>query len=128
MVDRDEDGWWVATVPSLPGCHTQGRSLSQVRSRIREAMNLFDVPAGAEVVLEVKGPERTSVARVRAERLRAEAAAQKANEATQRLASQLVKKGVSLRDIGDLVGLSFQRVQQLVGARPSRDEHVAKQA
>ena len=39
--ERDEGGWWVATVPRIRGCHTQGRTLDQARRRIREAMALF---------------------------------------------------------------------------------------
>ena len=27
LVEKDEDGYYVATVPSLPGCHTQAKSL-----------------------------------------------------------------------------------------------------
>ena len=39
--ERDEGGWWVATVPRLRGCHTQGRTLDEARRRIREALALF---------------------------------------------------------------------------------------
>ena len=36
--ERDEDGWWVATILEVPGVHTQGKSLEEARSRIREAL------------------------------------------------------------------------------------------
>jgi predicted RNase H-like HicB family nuclease len=36
--ERDADGWWVASVPSVPGCHTQGRTLAQARERLKEAL------------------------------------------------------------------------------------------
>ena len=34
---RDESGWWVATVRGVRGCHTQGRTVDEARRRIREA-------------------------------------------------------------------------------------------
>ena len=40
VVERDEAGYYVATVPELPGCHTQARSLDKLQSRIREAIAL----------------------------------------------------------------------------------------
>jgi predicted RNase H-like HicB family nuclease len=41
VVRRDEDGYYVATVPELPGCHTQSRSLDELMSRIKEAIQLY---------------------------------------------------------------------------------------
>lgn len=38
VVERDEAGWYVASVPSLPGCHTQARSLDELSLRVREAI------------------------------------------------------------------------------------------
>jgi len=38
IVERDEDGWYVGSVSELPGCHTQAKSLDQLRKRIREAI------------------------------------------------------------------------------------------
>jgi len=40
-VERDEDGYYVATVPELPGCHTQARSLRELHPRIKEAIELY---------------------------------------------------------------------------------------
>jgi predicted RNase H-like HicB family nuclease len=39
--ERDESGWWVATVRGVRGCHTQGRTVDEARRRIREALGLF---------------------------------------------------------------------------------------
>ena len=38
VVERDEEGYYVASVPALPGCHTQARSLDKLMERIREAI------------------------------------------------------------------------------------------
>lgn len=40
VIERDSDGYYVASVPELPGCHTQARSLDALISRIEEAIDL----------------------------------------------------------------------------------------
>jgi predicted RNase H-like HicB family nuclease len=40
VIEKDEDGWFVATVPSLPGCISQGKSERQALKNIREAISL----------------------------------------------------------------------------------------
>ena len=40
VVERDEDGYYVASIPALPGFHTQARSLDKLMERIREAIEL----------------------------------------------------------------------------------------
>lgn len=41
LVEKDEDGYYVATVPSLPGCHTQAKSLDDLIERAKEAIELY---------------------------------------------------------------------------------------
>jgi len=41
VVEKDEDGIFVASVPALPGCHTQAKSYEQVIERIKEAIKLY---------------------------------------------------------------------------------------
>ena len=58
--ERDESGWWVATVREIRGCHTQGRTVGETRRRIREAMQLFvDSLRGVKIVEDIKLPEPT---------------------------------------------------------------------
>lgn len=38
VIERDEEGYYVASVPALPGCHTQARSLDELVERVREAI------------------------------------------------------------------------------------------
>ncbi len=40
VIERDEDGYYIASVPQLQGCHTQARSLDAVMERIRESVEL----------------------------------------------------------------------------------------
>lgn len=49
VVERDEDGYVVASVPSLKGCHTQARSMDELVERIKEAIQLcLEVEEGEE--------------------------------------------------------------------------------
>lgn len=41
LIEQDEDNLYVASVPELPGCHTQGKTLEEARKRIKEAIKLY---------------------------------------------------------------------------------------
>jgi len=41
VVEKDEDGYYVASVPELPGCHTQAKTLDELTNRIKEAIELY---------------------------------------------------------------------------------------
>ena len=47
VIEKDEDGYFVATVPALRGCHTQAKSLDVLMRRTQEAI---------ELCLEVEDP------------------------------------------------------------------------
>lgn len=40
LLEQDEKGMYVASVPELPGCYTQGKTLEEVRKRIKEVIQL----------------------------------------------------------------------------------------
>lgn len=40
IIERDEDGYYVGSVPALPGCHTQAKTMEELRVRLREAVLL----------------------------------------------------------------------------------------
>ncbi|OGY63037.1 MAG: hypothetical protein A2745_03535 [Candidatus Harrisonbacteria bacterium RIFCSPHIGHO2_01_FULL_44_13] len=40
IVEQDEDGYFIASVPALPGCHTQAKTLPELKERIKEAISL----------------------------------------------------------------------------------------
>ena len=50
IIERDEDGYYVASVAELPGCHTQARSLDELMERIKEAIDLYLEVAEEEVI------------------------------------------------------------------------------
>ena len=41
VIEKDEDGFYVASVQELPGCHTQAKTLDELMKRIREAIELY---------------------------------------------------------------------------------------
>ena len=62
VVERDTDGYFVASVPSLPGCHTQAKSLDELMQRIGEAIELCLEVQGENVEpLDFVGVQRVTV-------------------------------------------------------------------
>jgi predicted RNase H-like HicB family nuclease len=62
VVERDEEGCYVASVPELPGCHTQTRSLDRLLERVREAVELdLEVEREAPAPTEFLGVQRVVV-------------------------------------------------------------------
>jgi predicted RNase H-like HicB family nuclease len=63
VIERDSAGYYVASVPSLPGCHTQAQSLDILMERIREAIELcLEVEGQPGDELDFVGVQRVSVA------------------------------------------------------------------
>lgn len=65
VIEQDEDGIYVASVPELEGCHTQARSLDELKERMKEAIELYlEVKSDLidEVPLEFVGIQKVEVA------------------------------------------------------------------
>ena len=123
--ERDESGWWVATVHGVRGCHTQGRTVDEARRRIREALELFiDDARKAPLVDDVRLPSAATRA-IRAYaslRKKADEEDQRAARAARR-AVRILRTGklkMSARDAARLLGLSHQRVHQLTAREAGR--------
>lgn len=41
VIEQDEDGLYVASVPELEGCHTQAKTIDELRERMKEAIELY---------------------------------------------------------------------------------------
>lgn len=56
VIEQKKDGYYVASVPSLPSCYTQARTLGELAPRIREVIALClaeqDAPRMKFVALE----------------------------------------------------------------------------
>ena len=117
-LERDETGHWIATVPSVPGCHSYGRSLDEARRRIREALALF-VKDARRATLEDDIRLTPQAARLRREvmtaRHLADRQSARAAAATREAARVLTRDlRIGVRDTGHLLGVSHQRIHQLL--------------
>ena len=56
LVERGEDGYYVASVVELPGCHTQAKTVDQLNRRIKEAVEAY-----LQVAEPEHGPENVGV-------------------------------------------------------------------
>jgi len=62
LIERDRAGWYVASAPEFPGCHTQARSLDKLMDRIREAIALcLEVERGEPSSSEFIGVQRIAI-------------------------------------------------------------------
>ena len=65
VIEQDEDGVYVASVPELEGCHTQARTLDELKERMKEAIELYlEVESDLvdEAPLEFVGIQKVEVA------------------------------------------------------------------
>jgi predicted RNase H-like HicB family nuclease len=127
--DRDESGAWIAQVRGVREAHSYGRTIDQARERVREALSLWRPNAEtAEFVDDIHLPRQASdlvrafiEARKRAdkEQLRAQKSARTAAHA---LTSRWK---YSLRDAGEVLGVSRQRVKQIKESGRARKKKAA---
>ena len=62
IIERDSEGYFVASVPALPGCHTQAESLDELMTRVREAIELcLEVQGEPPEPLDFVGVQRLTV-------------------------------------------------------------------
>jgi predicted RNase H-like HicB family nuclease len=118
--ERDETGWWVAQVKEAPAAITQGRTLSEARRRIREALALAlgsdRAASRATLVDDIRLPPdvRRAIQAVSTSRARVEKDKRLLSKAMNAATAKLLDEiGLSVRDAGELLDLSHQRIQQL---------------
>lgn len=110
--------WWAVSVPEVEGAFTQAKRLDQVPRMVADAVALLtDVPADdVHVEVEAEIPADVQVHLTRAASLRAESAKANSEAAVEvrTAARDLASRGLPLRDVGSLLGVSYQRAHQLV--------------
>jgi predicted RNase H-like HicB family nuclease len=121
VVCERSDGWWAIRVRELPGVFTQVRRLDQAEAMARDAIAMFERRKADSFAVEVSAvpPSGTTkvVTRARRAREEAEAAQSVASDATMAAAVALVRGGLTVRDAGMLLGLSHQRIAQVIRSR-----------
>lgn len=128
-----EDRWWMITVPELNGYKdadgainltdtTQARRLSEVPGQAVDFICTVTDKAPSEVGVQINiaidgiGDVTMRADKVRTDRELAERYATAAQEEAKELARDLAAHGVAVRDVGDVLGVSHQRAQQLISA------------
>ncbi len=115
---RRSGRWWALDAEGLRGVHTQVRRIDQAEGMARDAIaGVLDVAPGSfEVVVvpEVPATVRAIVDQATAARSQAAHAQDVAAQLTRTAVRQLVAEGLTVRDAGSLLGISHQRVAQLL--------------
>jgi predicted RNase H-like HicB family nuclease len=117
VCERDpESDTWLVHIKDIPECHTYRRTLRQAEARIREALALWldRDPERLEITSEWPHELVEIASYVSQARSNAAACAQRADAATAKAAKTLERMGLSRRDTADVLGVSHQRVQQLL--------------
>lgn len=109
LLKRGEDGWIVATVPSMPGCISQGKTRIAALANIREAIGLWQ----EAVTLNSAGGGSIAIIRARAS-----------------WPARIEKDPVTGRYVGEVVGLSVfaeadSKKELLVALKSSIEFHLA---
>lgn len=117
-LERETDGRWTVELEEEPRVHTWGKTVEQALSRMREAAALwFETDEDAiELVPRAVLPKATgkTIEQARRAREQARQADREATDQTRKAAAALANRGWSLRDIATILGISHQRVHQLL--------------
>ncbi len=117
-LEREKDGRWSVELEEEPRVHTWGKTIDQALTRMREAAALWFETDESSIVLTPKPVLTKTVMRTidaaREAREQARNADRVALEKMQRAAAELARKGISMRDAAAILGISHQRVHQLL--------------
>lgn len=116
-----EQGYWTARVPAVPGAHTHAPNRRDLERDIRNVIVLMaGLPEAAREQIEIRLTISTGdadlddqLAAVRAKRAKVEELSSTVATETAGMSKLLRTKGYSFREIGAMLGISPQRVQQV---------------
>lgn len=122
--------WWAIEVPEVAGgLHTQARRLDQVASAVADAVALVaDVAPHTievDVIPKLRPRDAELIDAARAASQEAIRAAERASRLSRQAVEQLRSEGMTVRDVGGLLGVTPQRVSQLVGTGRAASRTVA---
>lgn len=117
VLTKRSGDWWAIQVPELDGVFSQARRLDQVEAMARDAIALMvEVPEDSfDLEMAVSAPESLSdlLEAYRRERDVADKSSIRAAELAVEIVSRADDEHLTVRDLGELMRLSFQRVQQI---------------
>ena len=117
-LEQEHDGRWSVELEEEPRVHTWGKTIDQALNRVREAAALWyqTDEASIELVPRPVLPKATdrTVEQARKAREQARDADRLAIEQTRKAAVALTSRGISMRDAAAILGISHQRVHQLL--------------
>jgi predicted RNase H-like HicB family nuclease len=117
LYERDpESDAWLVHIKGIAGCQTYGRTLRQAEARIREALAVWldRDPEGLEITSEWPAELADVASKVSEARRSAAASTRAAGAETAKAVKRLDLMGLSRRDTAEVLGISHQRVQQLL--------------
>jgi predicted RNase H-like HicB family nuclease len=117
-LEREKDRRWTVELEEEPRVHTWGKTVDQALTRMREATALWFQIEEDQIELVPrpvlpKSADRT-VEQARQAREQARSADRLAVERTRKAAAALTSRGISMRDAAAILGISHQRVHQLL--------------
>jgi len=117
-LEREKDGRWTVELEEEPRVHTWGKTVDQALARMREAAALWFQTEEDQIDLVPRPvlPKATdkTVEQARQAREQARSADRLAIEQTRKAAAALASRGISMRDAAAILGISHQRVHQLL--------------
>ena len=117
-LEREKDGRWTVELEEEPRVHTWGKTVDQALARMREAAALWFQTEEDQIELVPRPvlPKATdkTVEQARQAREQARSADRLAIEQTRKAAAALASRGISMRDAAAILGISHQRVHQLL--------------
>ncbi|HUZ10387.1 MAG TPA: type II toxin-antitoxin system HicB family antitoxin [Acidimicrobiales bacterium] len=116
-----EEGDWLVEIAEIPQVHTFGRTLAKARANVRDALGLWlraEDPTSLDIKEEFSGIPADlagQVSEASQSRVRANELLSRSQQLTAAAARRLVDElGMSTRDAAELLGVSHQRIHQLL--------------
>ena len=125
--------WWAIEVPEISGVHSQTKRLDKVDFMVRDAIGLMlEIPTDSfDLLMKVELPAewQERLERVKKMRQEADAMQKEAQQQVAVLVDDLSRRAhLTVRDTGQLLGVSHQRAAQLLHQKPKRSRKVAQPA
>ncbi len=128
-LEREKGGRWTVELAEEPRVHTWAKTVDQALARVREAAVLWFEVDEDEIELDPQPvlPKTTArtVAQARQARQEARNADRRAVEQNKKAAAALTARGISMRDAAAILGISHQRVHQLLAQEQGRPRRKA---